>query len=106
MQRRSFLKSAGALAAAAIPLTALNARAQDPVHKGGLRRGQTAGYGPLFPTLDATTGLPLIALPEGFRYKTFGWTGDALLLLLVTIASEYLSAQAPEIEGTFASMDD
>jgi secreted PhoX family phosphatase len=78
MQRRSFLKSAGALAAAAIPLTALKARAQDPTHNGGIRRGQTAGYGPLFPTLDQTTGLPLIALPEGFKYLTFGWTGDAL----------------------------
>ena len=78
MQRRSFLKSAGAVAAAAIPLTALNARAQDPTHKGGIRRRQTAGYGPLFPTLDQTTGLPLVALPEGFKYLTFGWTGDAL----------------------------
>ena len=64
-----------ALPPAAIPLTALNARAQDPTHKGDIRRGHTAGYGPLFTTLDQTTGLPLIALPEGFKYLTFGWTG-------------------------------
>jgi hypothetical protein len=25
---------------------------------------------------DETTGLPLIELPEGFRYVSFGWTGD------------------------------
>jgi secreted PhoX family phosphatase len=80
MDRRSFLKGAGATiaGAAAIPLSALVARAQDPSHQGGIRRGHTAGYGPLFPTLDGTTGLPLIALPEGFKYLTVGWTGDAL----------------------------
>src|SRR5687767_14274568 len=80
MNRRSFLRSTRTLAgaAAAIPFTALVAKAQEPAHKGGLRRGQTAGYGPLFPTLDQTTGLPLIALPEGFKYLSFGWTGDLL----------------------------
>ena len=79
MQRRSFLKHAGTLAgAAALPFTALIARAQEPSHFGGIRRGHTAGYGPLFPTPDATTGLDLVALPEGFRYLTFGWTGDLL----------------------------
>ncbi|HEX6161931.1 MAG TPA: alkaline phosphatase PhoX, partial [Vicinamibacterales bacterium] len=78
MDRRSFLKSAAITASAAVPFTAFIARAQAQDHKGGVRRGHTAGYGPLFPTLDRTTGLPLIALPEGFRYVTFGWTGDPL----------------------------
>ena len=35
-------------------------------------------YGPLLPAKDATTGLPLIHLPDGFRYLTFGWRGDAM----------------------------
>ena len=79
MDRRSFLKRAAtAGATAAIPFTALVARAQEPSHRGGIRRGHTAGYGPLFPTMDLSTGLPLIALPEGFRYLSFGWTGDPL----------------------------
>jgi secreted PhoX family phosphatase len=79
MHRRAFLKGAGTIAgAAAIPLSALVSRAQDPSHQGGIRRGHTAGYGPLFPTPDRTTGVPLIALPEGFKYLTFGWTGDPL----------------------------
>ena len=79
MDRRSFLKGAGTIAgAAAIPFSALNARAQSPSHQGGVRRGHTAGYGPLLPTLDRTTGVPLISLPEGFKYLTFGWTGDPL----------------------------
>ena len=77
MNRRSFLSGA-AMAAAAIPLRALSARAQNPIHQGGVRRGHTAGYGPLFPTRDTTTGLPLIALPEGFRYVSFAWRDDPL----------------------------
>jgi secreted PhoX family phosphatase len=62
-----------------VPFTAFihrTAQAQD--HQGGLRRGQTPGYGPLFPTTDQTTGLPLLLLPEGFKYLSFGWTGDLL----------------------------
>lgn len=77
MHRRSFLKHAGIVAgAAAIPFTALNARTASPSH--AVRRGHTAGYGPLFPVADETTGLPLITLPRGFKYLTFGWTGDPL----------------------------
>ncbi len=28
---------------------------------------------------DETTGLPLLRLPEGFGYRSFGWTGDRML---------------------------
>jgi len=27
---------------------------------------------------DETTGLPLLRLPQGFRYRSFGWTGDTM----------------------------
>ncbi|MEM9702379.1 MAG: alkaline phosphatase PhoX, partial [Planctomycetota bacterium] len=37
-----------------------------------------AGFGPLSPVADETTGLPLLQLPAGFRYKSFGWTGEPL----------------------------
>ena len=79
MDRRSFLKNAAVTATAAVPLSAFIQRtisAQE--HQGGLRRGHTEGYGPLFPTPDQTTGLPLVMLPEGFTYLTFGWTGDPM----------------------------
>lgn len=36
------------------------------------------GYGPLQPVNDESTGLALLQLPEGFRYRSFGWTGDPL----------------------------
>lgn len=32
----------------------------------------------LVPVEDMATGLPLLKLPPGFRYRSFGWTGDAL----------------------------
>jgi hypothetical protein len=35
-------------------------------------------YGPISPKIDETTGLPLIKLPDGFRYMTFSWTGDVM----------------------------
>ncbi len=36
-------------------------------------------YGPLYPTIDHATGLPLLLLPKGFEYTSFGWTGDSLV---------------------------
>ncbi|MES2830670.1 MAG: alkaline phosphatase PhoX [Pseudomonadota bacterium] len=35
-------------------------------------------YGPIVPTNDITTGLPLLQLPAGFTYKSFGWRGDLM----------------------------
>ena len=79
MDRRSFLKRAAITAGAAVPFTAFIQRtASGQDHQGGVRRGHTAGYGPLFPAVDQTTGLPLLMLPEGFKYVSFGWTGDQL----------------------------
>lgn len=79
MNRRSFLKNA-ATATAAVPFTAFMQRGVSAQgQKGeGVRRGHTQGYGPLFSTPDQTTGLPLLMLPQGFKYLSFGWTGDLL----------------------------
>jgi secreted PhoX family phosphatase len=35
-------------------------------------------YGPLRAAIDLATGLPLILLPEGFEYRSYSWTGDAM----------------------------
>ncbi len=73
--RRRFLAGAGAVAALGMsPLGRLLAAA-------GERRAiaaAAAGYGPLRPVLDQTTGLPLLKLPDGFSYRTFGWAGSVL----------------------------
>ncbi len=77
--RRRFLATAGAFLGAA-PFHALACRVAEtgraPSAAGPA--ASDAGYGPLGPVADGTTGLPLLHLPPGFRYVTFGWTGDAL----------------------------
>lgn len=35
-------------------------------------------YGALSPVIDDTTGLPLLKLPAGFAYRSFGWEGDPM----------------------------
>jgi secreted PhoX family phosphatase len=77
IDRRSFLKSAAA-AAAAVPFQALLARAEALAHGDPVRALRTIGYGPLIDAIDEATGLPLLKLPEGFRYVSFGWAGDAM----------------------------
>ena len=42
------------------------------------RSPRSRGYGEIRPVEDKTTGLPLIELPPGFKYATFGWRGDPL----------------------------
>ncbi len=37
------------------------------------------GYGPLREAIDENTGLPLLKLPEGFRYRSFAWAGEKTL---------------------------
>ena len=79
--RRSFLQGSGALAAATLTstLTAWCARNAEAAACGSVS-GQVAGpYGPIAPVADQSTGLPLLQLPAGFRYKSFAWTGDTML---------------------------
>lgn len=75
--RRSLLKGAGA--AAALPfigaLSALHAR---EALAAGTTQRVASPYGPIAPVNDLTTGLPLLQLPAGFTYKSFGWTGDLM----------------------------
>ncbi|WP_229448549.1 PhoX family phosphatase [Massilia sp. CF038] len=35
-------------------------------------------YGPIAPVNDISTGLPLLQLPAGFVYKSYGWRGDPM----------------------------
>ncbi len=79
INRRAFIKGGTAVAAGvgiATPFHALTARASEQRRDHG--RACSPDYGPLAPVKDATTGLPLLLLPAGFEYLTFGWTGDLL----------------------------
>ena len=72
--RRSFLKH-GLVAAGGLGLglTAWTRLAQH-----GAPPEYHAALGPLLPVNDETTGLPLLNLPEGFRYHSFAWAGENL----------------------------
>jgi hypothetical protein len=72
LNRRSFLKG-GLTGAATISFGALLAQRAHAVEL-----PYTDDYGPVAPVNDDTTGLPLIALPAGFRYRTFGWRGQMM----------------------------
>lgn len=81
MGRRAVLGTAAAIAGAVTlaPLDALTTRsAAAATGSRQLRKSHSPDYGPLFPTRDETTGLPLLLLPRGFQYLSFGWTGDMM----------------------------
>jgi secreted PhoX family phosphatase len=73
--RRHFLASTLGAATLAGPFTALGARA---AAHGTAAAPTAAGYGPLAPVRDHTTGLPLLWLPRGFEYLSYGWTRDPM----------------------------
>lgn len=72
--RRDFLKLSGSVAALGGVGATLTAFAHNPA------AGPDAcgPYGELVPAVDRTTGLPLLKLPRGFRYASWGWTGDPM----------------------------
>lgn len=79
MDRRTFLKGVAVAAAGGGIVSPFEALA----HRGRRRRRRRRGrrrpdYGPLAPVLDQTTGLPLLALPRGFTYRSMSWAGDPL----------------------------
>jgi hypothetical protein len=71
-QRRRWLQGSAALALSPLA-TAFAARAA-----ASPAPARAAGYGALRPVADGTTGLPLLLLPEGFSYRSFGWAGEPL----------------------------
>ena len=76
----------GVIAAATVgsigsPFGALGARAA--ANPSSIRRApgnppNGTDYGPLQPVSDQATGLPLLLLPAGFEYISYGWTNDPL----------------------------
>jgi len=74
LSRRGFLKSGVAAAAAvAMPFSIIGSGKANAVSL-----PYSPDYGPLSPVNDEVTGLPLLQLPQGFKYWSFGWTGDVM----------------------------
>lgn len=69
--RREFLKAglvgAGAVSTGLLGLSACGRQPPAP-----------SPFGPLRPVADETTGLPLLRLPEGFRYLSISWVGEQM----------------------------
>lgn len=70
VNRRDFIKGGSTVAASA----AFAALASNQAVAASLP--YTSSYGPLAPVADKATGLFLLALPEGFEYTSYGWTGQ------------------------------
>jgi secreted PhoX family phosphatase len=81
LDRRSFLKRGGAVAAGTLalggPMQALLARRALAAGSTGVA-ANNSGYGPLRPSRDIITGEILLDLPEGFLYRSFGRTGELM----------------------------
>ena len=76
--RRRLIRAAGVAPVAALA-SALQARALAHEAPGALRVAPAPSpYGPLAPAADRSTGLPLLHLPAGFTYASYGWRGDRL----------------------------
>jgi len=71
-RRRFLARSAACLGASAAAFALLGLRAS----AAGAPRAP--GYGELAPVADESTGLELLRLPAGFRYRSYGWAGEPL----------------------------
>ena len=76
--RRNMLK--GIAGASALPFVGAFAamQSQQALAANGSTALVTSPYGPIAPANDMTTGLPLLQLPPGFTYKSYGWRGDLM----------------------------
>ena len=74
--RRTFMRR-GALGAGAVWAFSLQELAARSGHRNPIVNG-VSPYGPISPKLDESTGLPLLRLPDGFRYWSYSWTGDVM----------------------------
>jgi hypothetical protein len=85
-QRRRLLRSSAAAIAAAFagPVAAMASRVDAAAASGDACVAADASvlidspYGVTAPVNDLSTGLPLIELPPGFSYKSYGWRGDLM----------------------------
>jgi secreted PhoX family phosphatase len=70
----------GFASASALPLarTLAALHARDALAAGGAGALVGSPYGAIAPMNDISTGLPLLQLPAGFAYKSYGWRGDIM----------------------------
>lgn len=76
--RRKLLK--GMAGACALPFVGAFAalHSREVLAANGVTALVGSPYGPIAPVADLSTGLPLLQLPAGFSYKSYGWRGDIM----------------------------
>ncbi len=79
-RRRQLLQGSGALAAGGMASILGGLQVRNAMAATGGKQLLTAEspYGALAPVNDLSTGLPLLQLPAGFSYRSYGWSGDAM----------------------------
>ena len=97
INRRSFLTNSALAAGALAVATPFDALIANGPRGGPHDRQHSPDYGPLVEAIDETTGLPLLLLPEGFRYLSFGWTGDMMADGILTPAAHDGMAAFPTL---------
>jgi secreted PhoX family phosphatase len=68
--------------------------------------GIPSPYGPISPKRDRATGLPLLHLPDGFRYWSYSWTGDVMSDGIRCPSLHDGMAVVDEIRGSLRRRDD
>jgi secreted PhoX family phosphatase len=112
--RRSLLKRGAALTAGGLALGGTQALAARAALAAPGRRGQrlqapnNGGYGPIGPVPDMATGLPMLHLPRGFEYTSFGYgAAYAATLAQPTTGSDgYPTPDRHDGMATFATDSD
>lgn len=77
--RRRFLQGSTTLVAATIAGTMQALHVRQARAWSGSAGWVDSPYGPIAPVRDLDTGLPLLQLPQGFAYRSYGWTGDPMM---------------------------
>lgn len=75
--RRAFIRSGASVAAAPFVASFAGLHARQ-ARAAGPSALVASPYGPIAPVNDQVTGLPLLKLPRGFTYKSYGWTADPM----------------------------
>ena len=99
VNRRKFLTHSALAAGAVAVATPLDALLAHGPQGAPNNRRHSPDYGPLVEAIDETTGLPLLLLPEGFRYMSLGWTGEMMSDGIVTPPAHDGMAAFPAFHG-------
>ena len=99
IQRRQFLRTALATAGGVAALPAFGALGSLASHGRVYAAPGKGGYGPLVPTADLRDGGIRMALPEGFKYRSFSVAGEMFETLAPEEFASWLATYTPRLHA-------